>query len=135
MDLLLRNIFLLTGVVMILAFLGTGQLMAMHDPPVSTLELGDRMMFVSRHIYILFSGLLCLGMGANFRLPVESGRRSMAMIGALLLPTSAVLLLLAFFVEPGRGRAGGLVSTLALFAAFGGVLLYAIACVRKDSTN
>lgn len=133
MDHLLKQFLLVIGVAMVLAFLATGQMMEMHDPPVSTMEEGMRMLFVSRHIYILFGGLLCLAMSVNFRLEESSGRRSVGMLGALLVPLSALLLLAAFFLEPLRGNPGGSVSGLGLYAAFGGVLLYAIAGLRKKA--
>lgn len=50
---MLRRIHLIVGLLGIAAFLLTGQLMKHHDPPTPGLATDVRMMYVSRHIYLL----------------------------------------------------------------------------------
>ena len=56
----MRKLHLIAGLLGILVFVLSGQAMRLHKPPVRSLEHGQRMMFLSRHIYILGSALVNL---------------------------------------------------------------------------
>ena len=127
----LRTAHLVVGAITVLAFLVTGQIMSFHEPPVSGMEWADRLLFRSRHIYLLCGGLVNLAIGVNFLLPERAARRGAAIVGSLLVLTGAVLLFFAFFAEPMAGRAPGPVSSLGLFALFGGVLLGTIVGLKR----
>jgi hypothetical protein len=111
-------------------FLVTGVLMRRQHLHLLPPDSGLRMLFRSRHIYLLFSGLVNLALGLRFILP-PSGRGSMlARVGSVLALASPVLLAAAFFVEPmGSGQVGP-VSALGVFAAFLGVLAYSMGTWR-----
>jgi hypothetical protein len=64
------------------------------------------MMYVSRHIYILRSALVNLALGIYLKLEGRGWRRKLQVTGSLLIPTSLVLLTLAFVDEPRRGLRG-----------------------------
>lgn len=51
----LRTTHLVVGAITVVAFLITGQIMSLHEPPVAGMEWADRLLFRSRHIYILFA--------------------------------------------------------------------------------
>jgi hypothetical protein len=128
----LRRTHLVVGAITVIAFLVTGQLMSLHEPPVAAMEWADRLLFRSRHIYLLCAGLVNLAIGVNFGLPERAARRGAATVGSLLVILSAMLLFFAFFAEPMAGRLPGSISNLGLFAMFGGVLLYALVSVRRS---
>jgi len=127
----LRTTHLVIGAIAVLAFLITGQLMSRHEPPVASMEWAERLLFRSRHIYLLCAGLVNLAIGVHFALPGRAARRGAAVAGSLLVLASALLLFFAFFAEPMAGRWPGLVSSLGLFAMFGGVLLYTVVSLRR----
>lgn len=127
----LRRAHLVIGVIAVLAFLVTGQLMGRHDPPVSAMEWGDRLLFRSRHIYLLSSGLVSLALGVHYRLPERAAWRAVAIVGSLLVLLAILLLFFAFFFEPMAGRLPGRVSGLGVIALFGGVLLYTAVSLRR----
>lgn len=129
----LRMTHLVVGAITILAFLITGQIMSLHEPSIGSMEWADRLLFRSRHIYILCAGLVNLAIGVHFGLPERAVRRSAAITGSLLMLVSTLLLFFAFFAEPMAGRLPGPISALGLFALFGGVMLYAIVNLRKHS--
>ena len=129
----LRKTHLVVGAITILAFLITGLIMRLHEPPVAGMEWADRLLFRSRHIYILCAGLVNLAIGVNFGLPERAIRRGIAIAGTLLMLVGTVLLFFAFFAEPMAGRLPGALSRLGLFALFGGVLLYTAVSLRKIS--
>lgn len=127
----LRLAHLVVGGVAVVAFLITGQIMGRHEPPVAAMEWAERLLFRSRHIYLLCAGLVNLAIGAHFLLPERAARRGAAIVGSLLVLASAVLMFFAFFAEPMAGRWPGMISSLGLFALFGGVLLYMLVSLRR----
>lgn len=128
---MLRTAHLVVGAVAVAAFLVTGQIMGRHDPPVSEMEWAGRLLFRSRHIYLLSAGLVNLALGVHYLLPTGAARRGAAVAGSLLALASALLLFFAFFAEPMAGRWPGQLSSLGLFAMFGGVMLYAAASLWR----
>jgi len=129
----LRKSHLVVGAVTVLAFLITGLIMRMHEPPVSAMEWAQRLLFRSRHIYILCAGLVNLAIGVHFALPVTKIRHGAAVAGSLFVLASAILLFFAFFAEPMAGRPPGPLSWMGLIALFGGVMLHTLVNFRKPS--
>ena len=127
----LRMAHLAVGAIAVGAFLVTGMLMQGHQPPMPALDWGDRLLFRSRHIYLLGAALVNLALGVHYALPEGGARRSAAIAGSLLTLASAVMLFLAFFAEPMAGREPGRLSFLGLQALFAGVLLYALVSLRR----
>lgn len=131
----LRMAHLVVGGIAVAAFLITGQIMGRHEPPVAAMEWAERLLFRSRHIYLLCAGLVNLALGVHFALPERALRRGAAIAGSLLVLASAVLLFFAFFAEPMAGRPPGMISSLGLVALFGGVLLYTLASLNWSREN
>ena len=129
-----QRIHLAVGVLAVIAFLASGQFMRVHVPPVAVLEDGLRMMYRSRHIYLLGSGLVNLMLGLYLRAYAAGWRKGTQAAGSVLLVAAPFLLLLAFIKEPGRGlRADLWQSSFGLFALFGGSMLHAIAAIAKPA--
>lgn len=97
------------------------------------MEWTQRLLFRSRHIYILCAGLVNLAIGVRFGLPEQKIRYGGAVAGSLLMLASAILLFFAFFAEPMAGRLPGALSSMGLFALFGGVMLHALVSLGKPS--
>ena len=97
----MRLVHLFVGAAVLLAFLLTGQYMDYLE--VRTGRLGEtaRVMFRSRHIYILLAGLVNLGVGAYFHYRERGWPRRVQLAGSALLLAAPALLLAAFFTEPG----------------------------------
>lgn len=102
----MRRFHLLTGILMVLAFLATGQFMEHHNPPLDSLSDATRLLYRSRHIYILASGLVNLMLGLYLHSapgPRQAGRT----IGSGLILLSAPLLVAAFSTESARSFQAG----------------------------
>jgi hypothetical protein len=127
----LRTAHLVVGAITVGAFLVSGLVMYGHEPPLSTLGWDERLLFRSRHIYLLAAGLVNLSLGIGYALPGGATRRGTATAGSLLALASCVLLFFAFFAEPMAGRVPGPFSRLGLYALFGGVLLHVAARLRS----
>jgi hypothetical protein len=118
-----RRIHLVVGLLAMLAFALTGQVMSHHHPPISSLSAEIRLMLVSRHIYLLGGSLVNLVLGLYLNERAAGWRLNLQRMGSVLILLAPVLLLLAFCAEPGHGMAGrGWRSHLGLFALLGGVI-------------
>ncbi len=130
---MLRRIHLVVGILAVVAFLLTGQVMKHHHPGMQELSAEVHLMFVSRHIYLLGAALVNLVLGLYFHLQQATWRRTLQVVGSLLILFSAVSLLLAFFAEPPLGLAGrswrGYFGMLALFF---GVMTHFVASVGAN---
>jgi len=126
----MRKLHLIAGLLGVLVFVLSGQAMRLHKPPVRSLEDGQRMMYVSRHIYILGSALVNLALGIYLKLEGQGWRRKLQVAGSLLILISLVLLTLAFVDEPGAGITGrSLRSAFGWFTLLGGALAHFFAKV------
>jgi hypothetical protein len=99
----MRRLHLSIGLLALVAFLLTGQFLRYHRPPLSMLDPAVRMLFRSRHIYILASALVNLMPGLYLEVYSRGWRCFVRTFGSALLLVSPVLLVLAFFTEPAKG--------------------------------
>jgi len=102
----MRRIHLIIALLGVVAFLLTGQLMKHHNPAMPLLTPDVRMMYVSRHIYLLGAALVNVVLGLYLREEPQGWRKVLQRIGSLLILFSAVSLLMAFIAEPPLGMAG-----------------------------
>jgi hypothetical protein len=127
----LRMAHLVVGALAVGAFLVTGLVMYSHQPPLPEMGWDDRLLFRSRHIYLLSAGLVNLALGLRYGLPDGAARRGAAAAGSLLALVAGPLLFFAFFAEPMAAREPGALSALGLYALFGGVMLLALASLER----
>jgi hypothetical protein len=128
----MRKLHLMTGILAIIIFLITGQFMRHHQPPMSSLTAAARLLFRSRHIYILAAGLVNLMLGLYLVPGALPWRRRIQAAGSVLILTSSALLTAAFLLEPERGFQPDLLwSSLGLYALFGGTMLHFLGVTRR----
>ena len=99
--------------------------------------LGDdvRLMYRSRHIYLLGSGIANVLLGLYMVPRRELWQRGIQFAGSLLLLAAPVLLGLAFVAETGHGLDRTWRSTRGLQAMVAGTLLHFIAAVRRENAD
>jgi ethanolamine transporter EutH len=125
---MLRRVHLVIGIVAVVAFLLGGQVMGHHHPRMEQLSAELRMMYVSRHIYLLTAALVNTVLGLYLQLHPSRWRRGLQLVGSTLILVSVVSLALAFTVEPPLGMAGrGWRSFVGLIALFAGVMTHLVA--------
>ena len=127
----MRRTHLVVGVLTVVIFIITGQLMRHHTPPMGTLNDAARLMFRSRHIYILASGLVnaMLGLYLQHR---TGWHRIVQVIGSAFVIVSPALLVPAFAVDPARGFQPEMWwSAAGLYALFGGCMLHLASSIGK----
>jgi hypothetical protein len=120
----MRRFHFYFGIAILIVFLLTGQYMEyVHN---RTLPDGPRLLYRSRHIYLLFSGLINLSIGAYLTYRPTGWRRPMQVIGSILLTIGPALLLIGFFREPARGPEQTVVAPFGIFITALGTLLHVI---------
>jgi hypothetical protein len=128
----MKRFHIIFGLSVFVVFLLTGQYMDRYHQHLMYMPDGPRMLYRSRHIFILMSGLLHVGIGSYFKYRLQSWRRVLQIIGSLLITIATVVFTIAFFYEP---RLPGLQNPLSLSATITiavGVLLHLISA-EKDS--
>ena len=124
----LRHVHLVLGIMAVVAFLLSGQVMGHHHPRMEQLPAELRMMYVSRHIYLLAAALVNTVLGLYLQLHTSNWRRGLQLAGSMLMLASVFLLTLAFAVEPPHGMAGrSWRSSVGLIALFAGVMTHLLA--------
>lgn len=123
---MMKKAHLIFGVLVVIAFLLTGQYMDKYYNHLDGMPDGPRLLYRTRHIFILLAGLLNLGIGAYFTYRIETGRRIIQLLGSLLIFAASFLFLIAFFYEPNLGDLHTPVSHWGTYTIAAGALLHVI---------
>ena len=113
------------------AFLLTGQYMDKFYNHMVGVPDPQRLLYRTRHIFILLAGLLNLGIGAYFTYRIETWRRRAQLLGSLLIFAASFLFLIAFFYEPNMGNLRTPLSHWGTYTIATGALLHVISGVRE----
>lgn len=114
------------GWFLVVAFVLTGQYMDRVHGHLRGFDDATRLLFRSRHIYILGIGLVHLMLG-TYLVPQSAGwRKSLQIIGSVLLTVAGVALLAGFFYETAHFSLEGAPVRYGLFAMLGGAVLHAL---------
>jgi hypothetical protein len=123
-----RRIHLIIGLLGVIAFLLTGQVMTHHYPRMEGLSAEVRMMYVSRHIYLLGASLVNIVLGLYLQVHPRGWRRVLQQVASVVIFLSPLSLLIAFFAEPAFGLAGrSWRSFFGLIGLFAGVMTHIVA--------
>lgn len=127
----MKRFHLLFGFAVVIIFLLTGQYMEyVHN---RLLPDGMRMLYRSRHIYLLLTGLLNLSIGLYFISRPSGWRRTLQRLGSILIALAPCLLLVGFFSEPQKGPEQTMVAPFGIFAAALGMLFHLIGGLKRSS--
>ena len=131
----MKKIHLIFGALVVLAFLLTGQYMDKYFNHLVGMSDGPRLLYRTRHIFILLAGLLNLGIGAYFTYHDETWRRILQLLGSLLIIAASILFLIAFFYEPNLTNLYTPLSHWGTYTIATGVLLHVISSARRLKTS
>ena len=125
----MKRINFVFGLVLVLVFLLTGQYMEyVHN---RTLPDGVRVLYRSRHIYLLLNALINIALGLYVQYAPSGWRRSLEIIGSVLIIVAPAFLLAGFFYEPSRGANQTIIAPYGIFATAIGILLHLVSAIRK----
>lgn len=95
----MRKFHLIFGIVVLIVFVLTGQYMRIFHGRLHGMEDFPRILFRSRHIYILFASLVNISIGMYFNYWFARWRKYLQIAGSGLIAASSILLVVAFFYE------------------------------------
>ena len=127
----MKRLHLWVGAVALLVFLLSGQYMDYLEVRTNALGETARVMYRSRHIYLLLGGLVNLGVGAYFSYRERGWRRRLQLLGSALVVAAPALMLAAFFAEPGAPGLQRHFTLPAIVILSTGTLLHALSGLRS----
>jgi len=125
----MKRFHIVFGLIVVIVFILTGQYMEYVGNPL--LSDGTRMLYRSRHIYLLLAGLLNLGIGSYFTPRPGGWRRTLQVIGSVLIVLAPGFLLAGFFYEPPKGPNQTTIAPLGIFAVAIGTVLHWLSGLRQ----
>jgi hypothetical protein len=126
-----KRFHLIFGLLLVVIFLLTGQYMDRVHDHLQGMPDGPRMLYRTRHIYILLSGLLHLGIGSYFKYRSESVRRIVQLLGSLLITIAPILFIIGFFREPHLSGLYAPLSKNGIILIAIGTLLHLVSAVNE----
>ena len=92
---------------------------------------GIRLLYRTRHIFILLSGLTHLGIAAYFHYRQQLWNRILQLLGSGLTLSASVLFIAAFFYEPGLKDLRTPLSHWGAYCIAAGVLLHSLSSIGE----
>jgi hypothetical protein len=120
----LKPIHLTVGIVGLMAFVLTGQYLAIFLKGLSDMPDGTRLLYRTSHLYLMWGSLLNLIVGMYF-VPAEAfASRVMQAVSSVLLIVSPVLMLAGFFIESPTGSLDRVLTGWGNYFALAGAILH-----------
>ena len=127
----MKRFHLIFGLVVLVVFLLTGQYMDRFHEHLQHTPDGPRMLYRTRHIFILMSGLLHLGIGSYFSYRVQTWQRALQYLGSALITIAPVLITIAFFYAPHLQGLYAPLSKRGIIMLAVGALLHVVSGVKE----
>lgn len=131
----MKRFHLIFGLIVLVVFLLTGQYMDRYHEHLMYTPDGPRMLYRTRHIFILMSGLLHLGIGSYFFYRAPGWRRVLQILGSALITIAPVLFTIGFFYEPNLQGLYAPLSKRGIIMMAVGALLHVVSGVKEDVTQ
>jgi len=130
-----RRFHLIFGLLLFIGFVLTGQYMDKFHQHLAGMSDGPRMLYRSRHIYILLSAMLHLGLGVYFSYRPDKLRQTLQLLGSLLITVASLLFVYAFFQEPMMTNLYTPYSRKGIFMLVGGTALHLFASINSKQMS
>ena len=127
----MKRFHLIFGLLVLVVFLLTCQYMDRFHEHLRYTPDGPRMLYRTRHIFILLSGLLHLGIGSYFAYRTQTWRRALQMLGSALITIAPVLFTIGFFYEPYLQGLHAPLSKIGVIITAVGALLHVVSGVKE----
>lgn len=122
----MRRLHLLVGLLSIVAFLITGFLMSVHVPALPECDPERRLLYRSRHVYLMFAAATNVLLGLYLD-ESSSKVRPLRRAASVLMLISPALALFAFAHDPRGALENARPGWLGAFSVFGGTALFLLA--------
>ena len=131
----MKRFHIILGLLLFVGFLLTGQYMDKFHEHLRGMSDGPRMLYRSRHIYILLAAMLHLALGVYFSYQPAKVRRTLQLLGSLLITIASVLFVYAFFQEPSLTNLYTPYSRKGIFMLVGGTALHLFASINSKQMS
>ena len=128
----MKRFHLIFGLIVLVVFLLTGQYMDRFHEHLKYTADGPRMLYRTRHIFILMSGLLHLGLGSYFSYRAQTWRRALQMLGSALITIAPLLFTIGFFYEPYMQGLHAPLSKIGIIIMAVGALLHVVSGAKES---
>lgn len=128
----MRRIHLIFGILLFVTFTITGRFMRADFPDKDAIDQGFRLLMRSRHIYILFSALIHLGLGTYLQVYPARPNKTLQYAGSGMLFVSSLLLVWAFAAETYQYHAFTNISRYGIYTSLAGIALHLLGGVRLE---
>ena len=119
------------GLLGLVAFVLTGQYMAMFLDGLNAMADGPRLLYRTSHLYLMWASLTNLVIGVHMSTPSERGARAIQGAASALLLVGPPLMMIGFFVESPANDLDRMFCRLGNYFALAGTLLYVGASLRS----
>lgn len=123
----------LTGAISFIVFLASGLYMMTKFPIIDKSNDVIKYMYKANHIYLLLASLLNMILGGYFSLNDKKADKIFQIIGSVLIISSTLMLIFAFFHEPGDLAAGRSITVPAIVMIFFGVIFHWLSRMGQGS--
>ena len=131
----MRRFHQIFGWTVFVVFLLTGQYMRIYHNHLAGIPDGVRMLYRSRHIYILLAAMLNIALGIYFRYAAQRWRRGLQVAGSAVIVITTLLLIPAFFYDPGLGPDKTVLSYFGIIGMAFGMLLHFVGSPRPSDAK
>ena len=123
---------LIFGLAVFVVFVTTGKYMRIDFPDKEIIPQDLRLLMRSRHIYILFNGLIHLALGIYLQIRPAVWRSVFQYLGSSLLVVSSGLLLWGFIFETYVSQHFSDISRYGIYTSLAGIIAHLIGGVRSE---
>lgn len=131
----MKRFHIIFGLAVVIVFLLTGQYMDRYLDHLAGMPDGPRMLYRSRHIFILLAGLLNLGIGGYFTYRVTRAARIMQLLGSILITLATILFIVAFFHEPKLSELENPLTGRGMYSILFGTLLHLLSATERKTAG
>ena len=131
----MKRFHIIFGLVAVVIFLLTGQYMDKYLGHLEGMADAPRMLYRTRHIFILLAGLLNLGIGGYFTWRASQAGRVTQVTGSALIVISTVLFLVGFIYEPKLAELKTPYSHWGMYLILAGTLLHLLSGLGPRATK
>jgi hypothetical protein len=130
----LKPIHLTVGILGLMAFVMTGQYLAIFLKGLSEMPETPRLLYRTSHLYLMWASLLNLIVGLYFTVAASRGARVMQALSSVLLLASPLLMLAGFFIESPTGSLDRVMTGWGNYFALGGAVIHFAANLKSPRT-
>ena len=117
-------VHLIFGLLLFVVFTITGRYMRADFPDKGEFDQAFRILVRSRHIYILFSSLIHIGLGVYLQIRPAVWRKALQYVGSAMLLASSFLLVWAFVVETYELHGFSNISRYGIYLSLAGTIFH-----------